>query len=196
LSLRALEIIGLTAGAIGGYFLPTGIIAGEPSRLLVTFLGIVSASILPTISLLVGSMAAGGRSVQGLDRLNRQLRRAMMALFTVFAAVGVAILFLLALTVPTPAALDRLPITLTHLPNHLGQGAAVAACIFVLMRARFIPGILLTALTIRHEIAADDARKKLMEKSPSQEELQRMFANHPDFGKSIGVVKPSASNPH
>jgi uncharacterized membrane protein YccC len=51
-------VVALGALAIGGMVSP-GILDGETNRLLVTFIGIVCASILPTTTLAINGMASG-----------------------------------------------------------------------------------------------------------------------------------------
>src|SRR3546814_14248687 len=82
---------------MAGGVLQPGTLSVESVRLLVTFLGLVAASILPTISLLVNSMTASGRSVKAVDELEHELQSAMDALFMLFGCVGIAVVALVSL---------------------------------------------------------------------------------------------------
>src|SRR3546814_11663537 len=83
---------------IAGGVLTPGTLSGESVRLLVTSLGLVAASILPTISLLVNSMTASGRSVKAVDELEHELHSTMEPLFMLFGCVGIAFFALVSLT--------------------------------------------------------------------------------------------------
>src|SRR3546814_19420865 len=95
--------------SIAGGVLTPGTLSGESVRLLVTFLGLVAASILPTISLLVNSMTASGRSVKAVDELEHELQSAMDALFMLFGCVGIAVVALVSIATQTAAILTRIP---------------------------------------------------------------------------------------
>ena len=64
------------------------------------------------------------------------------------------------------------------------------------MRAGQIPGILRRALTIRHEIAVDEARRKAMEKAPTPEALRQSFSTHPDFGRRVDLQDIEGQDSH
>jgi hypothetical protein len=164
--------------------------------MLVTFLGLVSASILPTISLLVNSMTANGRSVLAINRLQAELQAAMDALFLLFGSVGVAVWALMSLSLAPPALLDRIPFLTTEILPRLGQMFVVAPVALILLRAGQIPGILRRSLAVRHEIATEEAKKKLSDKAPGAESVRQSFTSHPDFGKSVSLDELAARETH
>ena len=79
----------LVIGVACGLVLPPSSFSGDPVRLFVTFVGLVSASILPTISLAISSMSGTGRSVQKILELHSDLTHTTQALFRVLVRVGV-----------------------------------------------------------------------------------------------------------
>lgn len=168
-----------------GFALSPGTISGDAGRMLVTFLGLVSASVLPTISLLVNSMTASGRSVLALDELEAELQAAMDALFLLFGCVAVVVVSLVALTIRPPSLLTNVPYLTSELLPRVGQMIVIAFSAITLLRVGQIPGILRRSLTIRHKIAVDEARRKTLENAPSPAATNASFANHPDFGKTV-----------
>lgn len=185
----------MAVAAIAGAALPIGTVSGDAGRLLVTFLGIVAASILPTISLILGSMTASGRSVQSIGKLRTELGAAMDALFLLFGLAALAVLCLIALAVPTPTTLSDIP--LVPVAMHLiGQALVVMAATLIVLRAGQIPAILRRSLDIRHEIAEDEARKKTIEAAPRSGETKATFTTHPEFGKSVPLSELRNKDPH
>lgn len=180
--------------AAGGA-LPLGMFSGDAGRLLVTFLGLVSASILPTISLILGSMTASGRSVKALDELQVELMAAMDALFFLFGLVGVSVIALLSLAIPTASLLAHVPYLATVLERS-GQGIVVGTATLIVMRAGQIPGILRRSMNIRHKIAVEEARRKTLKKAPEPGTVKETFLTHPEFGKTVDLDELQRRDPH
>lgn len=182
----------MPASLAAGIALSPGTISGDTGKTLATFLGLVSASILPTISLLINSMTASGRSVKALDELEHEIQIAMDALFLLFGCVAVVIGALVALAVRPPAILTHVPYVTTDVLPRVGQGIVLLFSTVILVRAGQIPGILRRSLAVRHKIAVDEARRKTLEKAPTAAAARASFATHPDFGKSVPFEQPSS----
>lgn len=195
LQLRRIEWAGLAVAAIAGGALPIGTVSGDAGRLLVTFLGLVAASILPTISLILGSMTASGRSVQSIGKLRAELSAAMDALFLLFGLAALAVLCLITLAVPTPAILGEIP-QIPIIMHRFGQALVVMAATLIVLRAGQIPAILCRSLDIRHNIAEDEARKKTIEAAPRSGDMKATFTTHPDFGKPVSLSELHDQEPH
>jgi hypothetical protein len=185
LHLRLVEKLALPAGAVMGAVLPPGTVSGDSGRMLAIFLGLVSASLLPTISLLVNSMSASGRSVKAIDELNGELEAAMDALFLLFGCVAVVVGALVALSTPPPSLLKYMPWLSSEGLPRLGQAIVIVATLVTILRAGQIPGILRRSLQIRHKIAVDEARRKTFERAPTPEKARTAFGTHPEFGKEV-----------
>ena len=192
---RRVEWFALLAATAAGGASPLGTLSGDAGRLLVTFLGLVSASILPTISLILGSMTASGRSVKALDDLQAELTAAMDALFLLFGLVGVSVVALLSLAIPSPPLVAHVPHLATILERS-GQGIVAGAATLIVMRAGQIPGILRRSMNIRHKIAVDEARRKTLEKAPDPGTIKEAFSTHPDFGKTVDLEELQRGDPH
>lgn len=158
---------------------------GEPARLLTTFLGLVSASILPAISLILGSMTTGGRSVAAINRLEHELRLAMDALFLLLGSVGMIFAAIFLLGLPPPHLLERVPYLTTDVLPRFGQSIVAGGTALILMRAGQIPAILRRSLSVRHEIAVDEAKKKTLENARTVPGAKALFERDPDFGETV-----------
>ena len=172
---------------VAGAAITPGTITGESGRMLVTFLGLVSASILPTISLLINSMSASGRSVKAVNELESELQNAMDALFLLFGCVALVVGALVALITPAPIFLNKVPYLTAEILPRLGQAIVFLATTMILLRIGHIPGILRRALSIRHKIALDEARRSTIENAPTSSTSRAAFPTHPEFGKSVNM---------
>lgn len=201
MSIRLKDLLVLVAGFTAGAAVAPGTVSGEAGRLLAIFLGLVSASLLPTITLLVNSMTGNGRSVHSIERLERELQSAMDALFLLFGLVAVAVGALVALAIPSPPQLRAIPYLTTDFLPRTGQGIVCASTTMIIWRAGQIPAILRRSLEIRREIAVEEARRKLFDLAPNGESVRESFRTHSDFGQVVSLQdlqrsdrpKPSSS---
>jgi hypothetical protein len=184
LHLRRIEKAGILVAAIAGAALPPGTISGDVRSVLVTFLGLFSASILPTISLLINSMTASGRSVQSIDKLESEIQAAMDALFFLFACVVLTVAGLACLAIP-PSFFGSLPYPDADFIPRAGQAVVAVGITMLALRAGQLPGILRRSLAVRHEIARTEARRKLGENAPDSDAIKRAYPTHADFGKVV-----------
>lgn len=173
--------------------LPVGTFDGDTGRILTIFLGLVSASILPTVSMMVGIMSGTGRSVAGIDQLNAELRDTIDILVAILGFVLVAVLGLLLGTINLPdmqvpllntrysIGLDQVFLRLTNLM----VGLAIALALSKFGR---VPSSFRRALEIRHQIAVEEAKRRIDENAPSDASVSSMFATSPGFGQSKKVV--------
>lgn len=157
--------------------------------MLVIFLGLVSTSILPTVTLLVNSMSGGGRSVKAVEDLERELTIAMDAMFLLFGCVAIVVAALIALAIPTPWPLSSWTLLSAEILPRSGQAIVAGATAFVAMRLGQIPAILRKALSIRHRSAVDEAKRSMAENAPAPEQVRSAFKRHPDFGKTVPIKK-------
>ena len=190
--LRITQTIALAAFGCG-LAVPDSIVTGDATRLAVTFLGLVAAGILPSISLIIGGVSATGRSVKAVESLHVELQRSMSALFILFGWVGAAmvgfLIHALALPdLPVRVAWPSAEITAIELNfgvaiTKFGLGVAFGSGAMAVMRAFDIPAILKRNLAIRRENALADARKRIEDNLPQAPELKAMFPTHPDHGR-------------
>ncbi|WFR96528.1 hypothetical protein [Rhizobium tumorigenes] len=155
--------------------------------MLVTILGLFAASILPTVSLLINSMSAAGRSVHAVNQLQKELQAAIDALFFIFGCVIVAVGALLSLLIEPAAFMTRVPYLTSEILPRAGQAIVCAATGLVIWRAGQIPAILRRSLKVRYEIAVSEARSKVDANVPAASQTKQAFATHPDFGKVVSL---------
>jgi hypothetical protein len=176
-------LVGLAAGAA----LTPGVASGDAGRVLTTFLGFLSAGLLPTITLLINNMTASGRSVQAIERLERELQAAIDALFLLFGCVALSIGALVSLAIPPATFMTKVPYLTTEILPRIGQALVVGPTALVVWRAGRIPGIMRRALEIRREIAVDEARRKVIENAPTSDTARQGFATAEDFGRPVSL---------
>lgn len=186
---RRIDFAGGIVGFLVGTALTPAVLHGDPSRLLGTFLGLVSASILPSISLILASMTTGGRSVLAIDRLRDELMSATDALLQLLALVGIVFASVLMLSIAPPVGLIHIPLLFTQLLPRAGQAVVVGGSVVIVLRASLVPSILRRCLTIRHEIAVDEARKKTIENASKVGEAGKLFTRDPAFGKTMTLAE-------
>lgn len=164
LHLRRIEWLACLIGFAVCAAMTPGSLVGEPSRLLTTFLGLVAASILPTISLIVGGMVTGGRSVKSLGELGAELEQTISVLFAIFGLIALAMLVLMTLAIPMPFG-ALVPNSLRPVPAIIGQGFVGFIGVLVVCKSGTVPGAIRRALSLRTDIALDEARRKTVERA-------------------------------
>ena len=155
--------------------------------MLAIFLGLFSASIFPTVSLLINAMTSNGRSVHALNKLKGELEGAMDAMFFIFACVGIAIGAVLLRTIEVPTFLRGVPYVCDQILPRLGQAFMIAPTVLVIWRAGQITGILRRLLKLRHAIAIEEARAELAEKAPPAGETAKSFQTNLEFGRVVSL---------
>lgn len=170
-----------------GLFLPVGTISGEPTRLLVTFLGIISASILPTTSLVVGAISSDGRSVFGLKSLFDELRQAVAYLLVILALAGLSVISLLLHALPINGSVyisvSSMTLNLTEIFRQVAQATALYVCAVTAIYALGIYRILTRVLKIKYDIARHSAVERVGKQLPTNQVLKTNFKNPDGFGK-------------
>lgn len=184
LHLRLTNVAVVVAAFVLGAALPSGSLNGEAGRLLVTFLGLVAASILPTVTLLLNSMTTNGRSVLSLTDLHNELQAAVNALFFLFGCAAGAAGILTLLALPAPELLLQVP----HLQptlSAIGRGGVVALSALTIMKAGTIPGVIRRTLEIRAEIAVEEAKRKTADNAPEAGAVGAAFKGREGFGRTV-----------
>ena len=155
--------------------------------MLVTFLGLVSASILPTVSLVIGSLSSSGRSVMKIDELAQELNRAVRTLFVILGLVAAVVVLLMLIAIVPQVGWHPPPVSLAvpDAARRSLQSLAVLLTVAAAIEALAIPRILSRVLAIKKDIALHEARKALAERSPSSTEVGQMFATREGFGKTV-----------
>lgn len=157
--------------------------------MLVTFLGLVSASILPTVSLVIGSLSSSGRSIMKIDELAQELNRAVRTLFVILGLVAavVVLLMLIAIVPRIDWHPPQVSLSFPDAARRSLQSLAVLLTVAAAIEALAIPRILSRVLAIKKDIALYEARKALAERSPSSAEVGQMFATREGFGKTVSL---------
>lgn len=184
--LRAVDWIALGVAFPFGAALPSATFGGDSARLLITFLGLVSAGILPTVSLVIGLMASSGRSVQAVNELKTELQAAIEALLALFGFGVLAVAALLVLSLPLHAWGDGLPY-IAEGTRLFAQGTVCGASTLIVFRAGQVSAILRRSLEIKHKIAVDEAKRETSDNAPSAKAVRDAFPTHPDYGRTTKI---------
>jgi len=187
LSLRLIEFAGLTVAFAAGAALTPGTISIDAGRTLVIFLGLVAASILPTITLLINSMTSSERSIQSIELLETELQRAMDALFLLFGSIIIGVGALITLTIEPASILNQIPYVSSQVLPRLGQAFVVVSAALVLWKIGQIPGILRRTLQLRYEGALEEAKRKIENNQLETKSLRQNFATNSEFGKVVSL---------
>lgn len=186
LHFRNRDVVVAVVAGCAALLLPETSFSGEASRSLATFLGLLSASVLPTISLIIGSMNGAGRSVRAIGALRDELAKAMAALFLLFGVVAVAVLLLTVISLrplsPVPPFVDTVGMTWAVIRGLLVYDIALGMSL-----ALRVPRILLRCLELKHTIAVDEARRKIEERAPSDKVLSDAYATSPEFRRKRAI---------
>lgn len=188
--LRPLELFAAPICLVVGSLTPPGILGGDVGRIFVIFLGLVAASVLPTVSLLINSMSSNGRSVLSINNLKDEISIAVDALFLLFGCVVVIIGFLVAISIPFPfpSWVTKVTVFGVFVPYALGQTAILFLTSLIILRIGQIPAILRRSLLVRHEIAVTEAQRKIRESSISTTRAADIFPKREGFGRSIDIA--------
>ncbi|WP_264773722.1 hypothetical protein [Defluviimonas salinarum] len=156
----------------------------------------MSASILPTVSLLVGAMGANGRSVKGINDLHTEIGDTIAVLWAIFGLVVLSVLGLLVNSLVIPPLELHIPgsayfVSVDSLLYRLSQGITGGAAMLALTRIGHVPTSFRRALEIRHQIAVDEARRRIDDSAPTTDKLQAIFPKATGFGarKDIATGK-------
>lgn len=159
--------------------------------MLVTFMGLVSASILPTVSLAISSMSGTGRSVQKINELYDDLRGNTAALFRTLICVAFVFAALVAFAM-TPVW--NLEVVLRGQTIHIADAARravqlviFAGAVLAVCEAYRIPKTFLNVLSIKRDIAVYEARKEIRETAPGEAEIKQIFPKKEGFGKTVSL---------
>ncbi|MCV2449513.1 hypothetical protein [Paracoccus sp. DMF] len=159
--------------------------------MLVTFMGLVSASVLPTVSLAIGSMSGTGRSVQKIEELYRDLRESSAALFRTLICVGLVFAALVAFAMTPIWNVEFVLRERTfHVPDaarRLVQVLIFGGSVLAVWQAYRIPKTFLKVLTIKRDIATYEARKEIRANAPGEAEIKQLFPKKEGFGKTVNL---------
>jgi Zn-dependent protease len=192
LQFRLTEVVAALCGFAAAASLPPGSLSGEPGRLLTTFLGLLAASILPTVSLIVGGMSTGSRSVNLVSALGAEIMATVDLLFAVFGMIALTLVVLLLLNVPTPYGSQLYP-QIPRLMAGCGQGIVGALAVLVVCKSGAIPGAIRRSLSVRTEMAETEAKKKTAENAIAAAAASP-FKTQEGFGATVSHDKDSKTH--
>lgn len=177
-----------------GVFLPPGTLSAEMRTLLVTFFGLLSAGLLPALTLLVSAPPPTSFTVARLNKLDLEtqgLIRGLISTLAYILAGGVMVLVaatpLLAVKMPATghAVFDKL---LSTVPERLLQAAVFSCFCVALDRLRVFVMTFKSIQSARSESAIEEAKRRIDAKVPTRENLRSSFKTSPLHGTIRPVV--------
>lgn len=159
--------------------------------MLVIFVGLFAASILPTISLLMTNLRSEGRSVQGLIALRDETLQSVNVLLFLFGCAAIAVASVFIVTAGVPRLLFSVPVIgdiLRHrwgviLVPALGQGTTLFFVGLIVARAGLFPTAIRKTLGATADIAIEEARRRTIENAPAPGETAQSFKTREGFGR-------------
>jgi hypothetical protein len=171
--------------------LPPNMFEGDPSKLLMPFLGLLMAGIFPAISLTINSIKSGGFSVQRVGDLADELGHLLNYLQALFATALLAAIILVVGEIAEWG--DNFPYAnySSRIFNFV-LGACFAVLIAALPRIRRTFAVL---LRISREIAIDEAAAKVRGKMAEVPPVVDRFPTKEKFGELFEAenLKPPAA---
>lgn len=165
--------------------LPPDILRGDPSKLLMPFLGLFMAGIFPAISLTINTLKAGGFSVKRIGDLAKELAKLLNYLQLLF---GVALVAALALV--TAEAVKWGETFPYNEQTSRVFNVVLGACLGVL--AASLPKIRKTfsvLLNITRQIAEDEAAAKLKDRAGKLPSIVDRYPTKEKFGELFQAEK-------
>ena len=164
---------------LGFAIFPPNVFDGDPSKLLMPFLGLLMAGIFPAISLTIGSVKSGGFSVRRVGDLADELGRLLNYLQALFVTALLAAITLVVGDIADWGAKFPSAEYTSRVFNFI-IGFCAAVLILALPRIRQTFG---TLLTISREIAMDEAASKVRDKMAKVPSAVDRFPTKEKFGE-------------
>lgn len=176
-----------------GVFLPPGTLSAGLRSDLITFFGLLSAGMMPAMTLLLTANVPETQSVkqaQALVEESRQLLSGLMRSLAYTLGGGVLVLVSSAWTpvldVDTPY--NQLTEIIKTGPDRLFQAAIFTLFVLCLDRLRIVVAAFETVRKLNGQISLGKARENLS-KLPSDEDVRSMFRKRPEHGKVVTLAK-------
>lgn len=172
--------------------LPPDVLRGDPSKMLMPFLGLFMAGIFPAISLTIGSLKSGGFSVQRVNKLANELENLLKYLQAVFVTALIA-----ALTLVTAETLKwgdgfRFEFYTARIFNVI-EGLCLGVLVAALPRIRRTFSAL---LGVARDIAIDEAATKVKDRAAKIPSIIDRFPTKEKFGELFEARPIDEREPH
>lgn len=166
-------------GAVALALAPPDVLKGDPAKLLMPFLGLLMAGILPAISLTINSLKSGGFSVQRVGKLADELSGLLNYLQALFLISLVAALCLVtAETLHWGKDFPYAAYSARVFNFTLGFCVGVLAGALPKLRRSFA-----ALLSIGREIAIDEAATKIKDRAAKLPSIIDRFPTQEKFGE-------------
>ena len=158
---------------------PPDLLKGDPSKLAMPFLSLFMAGVFPTISLTIGSMKAGGFSVQKVTQLANELRKLVQYLQALFATALIAALCIISAETLEWGKGFFLSFYTARIFNFV-IGFSLGSLVSALPKLRVAFSVL---LQINQDIATDEAATKIKDRAAKMPSIVDRFPTKEKFGE-------------
>jgi hypothetical protein len=181
-----------------GLLLPIGLLGPEQATIIVTFLGLMIAGILPALSLVVGNTVSASFSSSKLKELDVETTHLMNRLLGTLGAVlvGAGTVFISTYTLPTIQVGSLIPVEsiffgvaewFVDLPERVVQATAFASVVLCTDRLRLVATAFRRVRELRFELAKLDSVIKMKQIAPTDSEVRSAFRRSEAFGSMVEV---------
>lgn len=165
--------------------------AVEPAvlRYIITGLGFVAATVLPSIALTIGTLVSDGRSVMGVQDLAAEVRLTVENLFFITGLVFLALSGILLIAFSGGALFGGSGLGNGGLPStqdaiQAGSGIVGGALLMLVLKISRVPKAIFRVLELKAELAEGEARRQLNE-NVAQISSKKIFPVKPGFGETV-----------
>lgn len=186
---------------LAGLALPPGTIDGGLRAMLITFFGLLSAGLLPAVSLLVSGTLSPSFSVKRLDELKISADALVRKLLQTLGLLVLGAVFLMVLEVGAPKIPNPvlwpvrfdIPAWVTDLPERILQSAVVFSFLVGLDRLRVAASSFKRVFLERYELARVESERRIKRNGEKLGRATEFFATSEDFGKQVDLEVTASS---
>lgn len=179
-------LIGVTVGIVS----PFQILHNDAIKMLAPFLAILAASIMPSITLLIGAITSESKSVKRVSELGVELSHVINELLMLFFLILASMFCLVFLFIPSPFLIKNF-IIYNCLVIALGQGVFIGFLSAALDKTAVIPKSLFKCMELKLNIAKDTSKSKTSDNANNAiNKISPHISNPPEgFGKRTDISK-------
>jgi hypothetical protein len=185
---------------LGGVFIPPSTLSDELGTLLITFFGIMSAGVIPAISLLVSSTLSSSLSVKKLDDLKVETETLVRKLVETLAFLVIGAILIMAdqmgiPKLPSSIGTFTMPSWFPSAAERSVQSGVLVSFLIGLDRLRLVGSSFKRVLNERYQLSRADSELRIKRNGASVGNAEDYFSKSTNFGEEVKVpADPAESN--
>lgn len=177
-----------------GAVLPTSALSSDMQSLLITFFGLLSAGLIPAITLLLTAQVPSNYTVAHLEKLEAETDALVEGLISTLVIILIGGIATLIANVGLPivrvqTAYPTLDKLIEFAPQRFMQAFVFTCFVIGLDRLRIFAAALRTTRALRRDLALGEARRRLNESAPTADEVKVLFKRSATFGAKVTVLR-------